>query len=232
VIARLLLRIIAFVAVLVGAVVATARANAWWTVTLAVAGLVLAAAGVGASVRALLDHAEDARPEAPGGALVATLVGTAAVAVVLALTLGVEQSAATSTARPTAAAADQTVRDFLASAVLDHSAYPACQYLTVAEQQAVARLAGDGQTCRDALTATQPSFAGIGSEGALHALALHARVGGDAAEVTAASAAFVLQRTTPAEAAAYEAPPAAWRIAHGAAVVLHAASSAERGRFP
>jgi hypothetical protein len=221
----LLLRIIAFVAVLVGAVVATAHANAWWTVTLAVAGLVLAAGGIGMSVRALLERAEDATPEAPGRALVATLATVAAASVVLALTLPVEQSAATSAARPTAAAADQTVRDFLASAVLDDSAYPSCQYLTAAEQQAVARLAGDGATCRDALTATHPSFAGIGSEGALHALALHARVHGDTADVTATPHAarpvtFVLQRTTPGEAAGYEAPPASWRIADGANAVL------------
>ena len=131
-----------------------------------------------------------------------------------------------STARPTAAAAADTVRSFLAAAVLDDDAYAACQYLTTAEQQRVAQLAGDGQTCRDALSATQPSFGGIQSEGALHALSLHVLIHDGAANVTAtphgqAAAHFVLQRTTAAEAATFEAPSAAWRIADGATAVLH-----------
>jgi hypothetical protein len=224
-VARLLLRIMVFLAVLIGAVVATARADAAWTVTLAVAGLVLAAAGVGMSLRRLLEGADDVTPEAPGRALVAALASVAAIAVVLALTLPVADSSATSTTKPTAAAADRTVRDFLATAVLDDSAYPACQYLTAVEQQRVAALAGDGQTCRAALLTTQPSFDDIHSEGSLHALPLHAVVHGATADVTARPhgrppTTFVLQRTTPAEAAAYEAPPSAWRIAGGATAVL------------
>ena len=224
-VARLLLVIIAFVAILIGAVVGTASADAAWTAALAVAGLVAAAVGIATSVRALLERGEEAEPEAPGRALLATLAMVAAVAVVLAMTLPVEQSAATSTAHPTAAAADQTVRDFLASAVLDDNAYRACQYLAPAAQERVARLAGGGQTCRDALTAAQPSFAGIQSEGALHALALHAVVRGAAAYVRATrqrgrGVTFVLRRTTPTEAAGYEAPPSAWRIAGGATAVL------------
>ena len=224
-VARLLLRIMVFVAVLIGAVVATARADAAWTVTLAVVGLVVAAAGVGMSLRGLMEGADDATPEAPGRGLVAVLASVAAIAVVLALTLPVANSSATSTTRPTADAADQTLRDFLATAVLDDSAYPACQYLTAAEQQRVATLAGDGQSCRAALLATQPSFDAIHSEGSLHALPLHAVVHGDTADVTARPhgrppATFVLQRTTPAEAAAYEAPPSAWRVARGATAVL------------
>jgi hypothetical protein len=222
---RLLVRIIVFVAVLVGAVVATARADAGWAVALAVAGLVVAVAGIAMSLRGLLARDADAEPEAPGRASVAGLATVAAVAVILALTLPVEQSAATSTARPTAAAAAQTVRDFLASAVLDDSTYSACHYLTPAAQQSVARLAGGGQTCRDALTATQPSFASVHSEGALHALSLRATVRGGTAYVTATprgrrSVTFVLRRTTPTEAAGYEAPSAAWRIAVGEVAVL------------
>jgi hypothetical protein len=156
-------------------------------------------------------------------AAVATVV---VIAVVLATTLPVEKTAATSTARPTAAAAAQTVRDFLASAVLDDNAYAACQYLTTAEQQRVADLAGGDQTCRDALTSTQPSLGGIRSEGALHALALHVAIRDGSAEVTAtpngqAPVRFVLVRTTSAQAATFEAPPAAWRIADGATAVLH-----------
>jgi len=224
-IARLLLRIMAFVALLIGAIVATARADAAWTVTLAVAGLVLAAAGVGMSLRGMLERADDATPEASGRGVVAALGSVAAVALALALTLPVADSSATSTAKPTAAAADRTVRDFLATAVLDDSAYPGCEYLTAAEQQRIAALAGDGQTCRAALLTTQPSFDGLQSEGSLHALPLHAVVHGTVADVTARPhgrppVTFVLQRTTPAEAAAYEAPPSAWRIARGAPAVL------------
>jgi hypothetical protein len=224
-VASLLLRIMALVAILVGAVVATAQTRAWWTVALAVAGLVLAAAAVGASLRGLLGRDADAEPEAWGRGRVAALTAVAAVAVVLAIALPVEDSAATSTARPSAAGAAQTVRDFLASAVLDDSAYSACQYLTPAAQQRVARMAGDGQTCRDALTATRPSFAGIQSEGALHALGLRAVARGGTAYVTALPrdrrpVTFVLRRTTPMQAAGYEAPPAAWRIAGGATSVL------------
>jgi len=222
---RLLLRIMAFLALLIGAVVATARADAAWTVTLAVAGLVLAAAGVAMSLRGLLEGADDVTPEAPGRGLVAALAAVAGVAVVLALTLPIADSSATATTKPTAEAAGQTVRDFLATAVLDDSAYPACEYLTTAEQQRVAAIAGDGQSCRAALLTTQPSFDAIHSEGSLHALALHVVVHGDTADVTVGlhgrpPTTFVLQRTTPAEAAAYEAPPSAWRVAAGATAVL------------
>jgi hypothetical protein len=224
-VARLMFRIIAFVALLVGAVVATARADAAWAVTLAVGGLVLAAVGIAMSLRGLLEGADDVTPEASGRGLVAALAAVAAVAVVLALTLPVANSSATATTKPTAEAADQTVRDFLATAVIDDSAYPACQYLTTTEQQRVAAVAGDGQTCRAALLATQPAFDAVHSEGSLHALVLHAVVHGDTAQVTARPhgrprATFVLQRTTPAEAAAYEAPPSAWRVAGGATAVL------------
>lgn len=148
-------------------------------------------------------------------------------AVVLAIALPIAESATASTARPTAGAAAQVVREFLASAVLDDNAYVACQDLTPGAQEQIARLAGGDQTCRDALTATQPSFAGIHSQGALDALALRAVVRGATARVTAAPhgrrpVTFVLRRTTGGEAAAYEAPPGAWRIVVGATAVLRA----------
>ncbi|MEA2228939.1 MAG: hypothetical protein QOF04_2569, partial [Solirubrobacteraceae bacterium] len=203
---RLLLEIIIFVAILVGAVVAIGQADAWWTAALAVGGLVIAALGIALAVGAML-RAREASPIAPGRGRVLASAVVAAVAVVLAIVLPVEGSAATSTAGPTAGAAAQTVRDFLASAVLDDNAYVACQYLTTDAQQSVARLAGDGQTCRDALTATQPSFGAVHSEGALHGLRLDAVVRGGTAYVTERPsgwqpATFVLSRTTPGEAAA------------------------------
>jgi hypothetical protein len=220
------LRIVALIAILVGAVVATAESRAWWTVVLAVAGLIIAAGLTAASMRQLLDEADEVGSEDPGRRRFAGLWIAAIAAVVLAVTLPVDESAAVSTARPSAAAAAETVRSFLATAVLDDNAYTACQYLTPAERQRVARLAGDGQTCRDALTAARPSFAGIQSEGALHALALHVVIRHGTADVTATphgqgSARFVLQHTTAAQAATFQAPSAAWRIADGATAVLH-----------
>jgi amino acid transporter len=223
---NMLLRIIALVAILVGAVVATAQSRAWWTVALAVAGLVIAACLTAASMRRLLSLDDDADSQELGRRRFAALSIAAIAAVVLAVTLPVDESSAVSTARPTAAAAADTVRSFLATAVLDDSAYAACQHLTPAEQQRVADLAGGDQTCRDALSATQPSLDGIHSEGALHALALHVVIRAGAADVTAtphgrATVRFVLVRTTSAQAATFEAPPAAWRIADGATAVLH-----------
>jgi hypothetical protein len=221
---RLLLEIVVFVAILVGAVVAIAEAGAWWTATLAVAGLVIAALGIALTVGAML-RTREASPVAPGRGPVAASAVVAAVAVVLAFALPVEDSAATSSARPDAEAAAQTVRDFLADAVLDDNAYAACQYLTPGAQQSVANLAGDGQSCRDALTAAQPSLGTVHSEGALHALRLDAVVRGATATVTARPpgrrpATFVLSRTTPDETAAYGAPSSQWRIAEGADAVL------------
>ena len=222
----MLLRIIALVAILVGAVVATAQTRAWWTVALAVAGLIIAAGLTAASMRRLLSEDDDTDSQEPGRRRFALLSIVAIAAVVLAVTLPVDESAAVSTARPTAAAAAETVRSFLAAAVLDDNAYAACQYLTTAEQQRVADLAGGDQTCRDALSATHPSLDEIGSEGALHALALHAVIRAGTADVTATphgrgTVRFVLVRTTSAQAATFEAPPATWRIAHGATAVLH-----------
>jgi hypothetical protein len=222
----LLLRIVGLAALVVGAIVATAKADVWWFVTIPVTALVIAAGGIGLSVARML-RADDVAPYRPGRRSVVASSVVAVAAMVLAIALPITESAGASTARTTGGAATETVRDFLASAVLDDNAYAACQYLTPPAQERIARLAGGGQTCRDALSATQPSFAGIRSEGALHALALHAVVRDGSAHVTATphrgrSVTFVLQRTTASEAAAYEAPPAAWRISGGATAVLAA----------
>jgi hypothetical protein len=214
-----LLRVVVLVALLVGGVVATTETHAWWTLVLAVGALLVAAGGVAVSVQAMLGRDADAQPPAPSRARVAALAALAAAALVLAGVLHDDQSAADSTTSPTAAAAAQTVRDFLATAVLEDNAYAACQYLTPTAQEAAARIAGDGQTCRDALTASPPSFAGIQSEGALHALTVRAvLVGRSIADATVDRprqplATFVLQRAAATDYAAFAAPPAAWRIA-------------------
>ncbi|HEX5925971.1 MAG TPA: hypothetical protein VFY45_19230 [Baekduia sp.] len=228
----MLLEIVVFVAILVGAVVATADADAWWTAALAVAGLVIAALGIALAVRDML-RAGEASPATPGRGRVAAAAVVGAVAVVPAFVVPIEDSAATSTAHATAGDAAQTVRDFLADAVLDDNAYAACQYLTPGAQLSVARLAGDDQTCRDALTATQPSLGTIHSEGALHALRLDAVVRDGTASVTArppgpGPVTFVLSRTTPADTAVYGAPSSEWRIADGATAVLRFLAAGRR----
>jgi hypothetical protein len=223
---ELLFRIVVLGALLVGGVVATAQTHAWWTLALAVAGLVLAAGAVTISVQGMLTRGDDAEPSAPSRSRVAALCTLAAVALVLAVALPDDQAAADSTTRPTAAAATQTVRDFLATAVLEDNAYAACQYLTIAEQEEVARVAGGAQTCRDVLAASPPSFDGIRSEGALDALDPRAVViGGSRADVTVArpgypAVTFDLRRASGADALAFGAPSAAWRIASGVTSAL------------
>jgi hypothetical protein len=218
---ELFLRIVVLIALLVGGIVATARTDAWWTLTLAVAGLVIAAGAIVISVQAMLRRDVDAEPSAPSRARVAAFAALAAVALVLAVALPDDQSAADSTTSPTPAAASQTVRDFLATAVLEDNAYAACQYLTASAQEEVARIAGGDQTCRDALTAAAPSFDGIHSEGTLHALDVRAvLVGHSTAHVTVdrpryPPVTFVLKRATGADSLAFAAPSGAWRIASG-----------------
>jgi hypothetical protein len=220
----LLLRIVALAGLLVGAVVVTAKVDTWWMAAIAVAALVIAAAGIGVSVARML-RVSDSAPPRPGVRSVVTSAVVGVAAVVLAVALASDESAGASVARPTAASADQTIRDFLAGSVLDDNAYAACEYLAPRAQAGIARTAGRDETCRDALSATRPSFAAIQSEGALHALRLRAVVRDGTADVTATPqggppVSFVLRRTTADEAAAYEAPPTAWRIARGATAVL------------
>jgi hypothetical protein len=103
--------------------------------------------------------------------------------------------------------------------VLEDDPYAACQYLTIGAQEEVGRIAGGDQTCRDALTARPPSFAGVHSEGALEALDVRAvLMGRSTADTTVRgpgrpTVTFVLKRTVPAESAAFAAPAAASRIA-------------------
>jgi hypothetical protein len=222
--ARLVIRIVVLTGVIVGAVVVVAKADAGWADVLAVGATVIAACAVGASLRSMLGAEEAPQSPRGRGGLVA-LAAIPVIAVALAITLPTQESVARTGGEPTAAGAEQTVRDFLAVSVIDNNAYAACQYLTVAEQQRLGSAAGGQETCREALTATQPSFTGIQAEGGLDALPFRAVVRGDTAYVTATPhggrpATFVLRRTTPAEAAAYQAPSAAWRIDDGVSAVL------------
>ncbi|HEY7618901.1 MAG TPA: hypothetical protein VH834_03970 [Solirubrobacteraceae bacterium] len=217
---QLLLRAISLTALIVGGIVATALTHAAWLLVGTVAGLIAAAVAVAMSVHAMLGQDDRTDAPEPYRGPVAALAAIGAVAVVLAIALPVEDSAAVATTVPDASAAAATVRAFLAAAVVDGNAYAACQYLAPSEQQQVAALAGDGQTCRSALAATEPSLAGIHSEGSLHALPMRVAVRDGRAFVATPRVMFVLRPATSAETSAFQAPAASWRIASGAAALL------------
>jgi hypothetical protein len=217
---QLVLRVIALAGLLVVGVAATARTHAVAVLVVSVAGLVAAAAAIALSVDAMLRQDDRADVAEPYRGPVAALAAIAVATIVLAIALPVEESEAVSTSTPDAAGAAATVRAYLASAVLDGNGGAACQYLAPSEQQEVAMLAGAGETCRDALTATAPSFPGVHSEGSLHALHLRAVVNDGIAFVTSGPVVFELRPATAAERDAYAAPPAAWRIVTGATAVL------------
>jgi hypothetical protein len=182
--------------------------------------LLAAAAAVAFSVNAMLGQDDRTDAAEPYRGPVAALAAVVAIAVVLAIALPIEDSAAVSTTVPDASSAAATVRAFLAAAVLDGNAYAACQYLAPSEQQLVAALAGDGQSCRAALGATEPSLAGLHSEGSLHALPMRVAVRDGTAVVTTPRVRFVLQSATSAERSAFQAPSGAWRIVSGATALL------------
>jgi hypothetical protein len=217
---QLVLRCIALVALLVAGIVATALTHAWWLLVVTIACLLAAAAAVAISVNAMLG--EDDRTEAaePYRGPVAAFAAVVAIAIVLAIALPMEDSAAVSTTVPDASSAAATVRAFLAAAVLDGNAYAACQYLAPSEQQLVGALAGDGQSCRAALSATEPSLAGVHSEGSLHALPVRVVVRDGTAVVTTPRVRFVLRPATSEERSAFQAPSGAWRIVSGATALL------------
>jgi hypothetical protein len=217
---QLTLRVIALCALLVGGIVATALSHALWILVITVAGLLAAAAAVALSVNAMLGDDERTEGTEPYRGPTALLAAMSALTIVLAIALPVADSAAVSTKTPDARSAADTVRAFLASAVIDDNAYAACEYLAPSAQAQIGALAGDGQTCRDALTATAPSFPGVTSEGSLHALPLRAEVRDGTAHVTGRGVRFELRPATAAEKSAFQAPQADWRIVSGATAVL------------
>jgi hypothetical protein len=91
----LLLRIVALAALLVGAVVVTAKVDAWWMATIAVAALVIAAGGIGVSVARML-RVSDSVPPGPGARSVVASAVVGVAAVVLAIALASYESAGAS----------------------------------------------------------------------------------------------------------------------------------------
>jgi hypothetical protein len=217
---QLVLRCVALVALLVGGIVASALTHAWWLIVATIACLIAAAGAVAISVNAMLGQDDRTDAAEPYRGPVAALAAVVVIAVVLAVALPMEDSAAVSTAVPDATSAAATVSAFLAAAVLDGNAYAACQYLAPSEQQLVAALAGEGQSCRTALSATEPSLAGVHSEGSLHALPLRVAVRNGSAFVASPRVMFVLRPATSAERSTFQAPSAAWRIVSGATALL------------
>lgn len=131
---------------------------------------------------------------------------------------------ASSTASDSTRAAVQTVRDYVTAATLDQAGETACNYLTLHEQQVVARLAGPDAVCREAFSDTQPPSRVPGSVHAIRALAVTATLRNGQARVMlgegSRALSFVLRRATAIEQSAFDAPPSHWRIAAGAASVL------------
>ena len=236
-------RIVVLAAAIVACLVVRAAAHAPAMLVVAVAALIAATAGIARVAAALLRDADgsgEAAPEdtaaraasvARGRRTGAAVAAVAVAAVALAIVLPHGDARATATTPATAATADRAVRDFVGDAVLQNDSYDACQYLTQAAQAQITRLAGEGQSCRDALAATRPAFAGLASEQGLRELPLHTTLRDGAAIVratpaTGRPATFVLRRATAAETAAFRAPACAWRIATGATAVLGTAPAA------
>jgi hypothetical protein len=219
---ELAFRAMLFVAIAVAGVAVATATHSWWTTAFAFAGVAFALAGILFSVGQLVDREEPADP-ARGRARAVVLGVIATAMVVLAVTLP-EHAAARTPPAPVARAQD-AVLGFLTAAVVNNDAYLGCQYLTPAEQARVARLAGRGSTCQEALVAARPTFAGVRSVAQLKALRLRTVVRGDRAEVIAQPpgakpVTFVLRRATPAELNAFDAPQVPWRIDSGATAVL------------
>jgi hypothetical protein len=219
---QLTLRVIGLCALLVAGIVATALSHTLWVLLITLAGLLAAAAAMALSVNAMLGNDDRADGSEPYRGPTALLAAISALTIVLAIALPVATSAAVSTTTPDARSAADTVRAFLASAVIDNNSYAACEYLAPSAQAQVATMAGYGQTCRDALAATTPSFRGVTSEGSLHALTLRAAVRDGTAFVTGRGVTFALRPATAAEKSAFQAPQADWRIVSGATAVLTA----------
>jgi hypothetical protein len=138
-----------------------------------------------------------------------------------------DDASGTNTARPDAAGAAQTLRDFVAVAVVDHNDYIACQYLSADEQARVTKLVPHAISCREALIQTPAGLDGVTSMGGLQQLKLRTAVTPGRAWITVAGPhtrplRFTLRRATAADRDTYEAPDAAWRITSGVGALLAA----------
>jgi hypothetical protein len=223
---ELLLRAVLFMVIVVAAVIAMIRADAWWTTLLAAAGVAVGAIGVAMVAFALLSDEGDAEPEASPSRSGSIALGAVAVVLLVLALVVPEHEAKESTAGTvaTAGSAEETLRQFLLLAIVEDDAFPSCQYLTTAQQAALARQAG-ATSCRLALTSTSPSLDGVQDEADVDRLKIRATVVGDRATAVVAGrgrppVTFTLTRATPAEVEAFQAPSTPWRIASGAEALV------------
>ena len=212
-------------AVVVAGIVTIALTRSFWGLAAALVAAVLA---TGLMTLRFVDIVGDGDEAVTAGPTRRGVMGAgafAAAVLILAFTLAGTVAAQQRTRPADSATATQTLRDFLTVGVLENNPYVACQYLTPAEQQAVARTGGQDQNCRDALTANPPRLGTLNSPGRLRGLRMQTVVHGDTARITVTGAGatprtFVLHRATAADYAAYLAPSADWRIASGATSLL------------
>lgn len=224
--AELAIRAALFAALAIGGVLVAAGTDAWWTTALALACIAFAVAGMAISVAALMAERDgEERPARAGRPPALALAGAGLVTLVLAIVVPEHSVATRNPTGLTTTSAELTVHDFLTAAVVTPNAYEACQYLTPAEQGRIAALVPPATSCRDALTMSRPTFAGVQSEADIKALGLGGALHGRQAVVTvrpgaARPARFVLVPATAAELNAFQAPQLPWRIDRGAEAVL------------
>ncbi|HEX2087009.1 MAG TPA: hypothetical protein VHF89_15110, partial [Solirubrobacteraceae bacterium] len=196
-----------------------------------------AAVGAAFAVGAMLADDDGSATRARAGSPVVVCVTVGALALAAAVAVGWDDAATSSAAAPDPTGAAQTVRGFLTEAALDGDAYGACEYMTSGERRQVARLAGQRQTCADALTGASVSLPGIDTEAALRRLDVRTAAVGRRVVATVFGAgprplSFTLERATPGERLAFDAPGAGWRIASGAAALLGAPGGASPRSHP
>jgi hypothetical protein len=222
-----LLAIVALILLAVAGIAGLGLTETGWGLALALAVAAAATVALGLALRDVLADEDGSAASTRARRGAAVLAIACAVAVVVAAAVDRDEASTRTAAAPDAAGAARTVRDFLDTAIVEDNAYAACQYLTPPEQQRVGELAGQGQTCRDALIGSQPTLAGVTSDGSVQGLRLRTAVHGRAAVVTVSGAGarrltFALQRATLAEQGTFQAPKADWRIASGATALLGA----------
>jgi hypothetical protein len=218
---------VALVLAVVVAIVALAWFDAAWSLALALAAAVAGVAITAIAIRRITaDQEGSAALWSPRHAVL--VFGCVAIATVAVATTAFRHDRTATQTGATAAGATQTVRDFLAQAVVDGNDYVACQYLTQAEQQRVTRLSPGAGSCRAALLQTPPAIAGATSMAGLRRLRMRTVVAGDHAATTVTGAGtpavrFTLRRATGDDFVPFQAPRAAWRIDSGAQTLLGAA---------
>jgi hypothetical protein len=196
---QLLLGVVILLGAAIGGLVVLAVSDATWglVVALVIAGTAVLAALLG--VQSDLSDLDGAPMPVLPPRRVMVLCCAALATLVVGVAAVVDTAVAADNESPDASAATRTVRDFLAAAAIDQNGYIACQLLTPAEQERVARSRGQQAGCRAALSEPRQGAELVSSAGALDRLPLHATVAGSHAWVTVGGTSLRvgLDRTTP-----------------------------------